>query len=246
MKNSDNHKLPEFEVRDTNHLEWLEFIHKKGYVHCDIKTQNILLGQNGEVLIADFGFAKRSGLKEMSESRCELRGTPMHMSPEMVTGGEVECPADIWALGCVVVEMLTGSPPWSCSDMGSLLMKIGFGDEMPQLPTKLSVEGKDFLGKCFVKHPRNRWTAEMLLNHPFLENINGTDHDTVTLQESCNFPSTSPRCPFDFPEWLSENSSFTTSTTASPTATSAAERLKGLECNRWLDWSGGDDWVNVR
>ncbi|KAK6128687.1 hypothetical protein DH2020_037575 [Rehmannia glutinosa] len=164
LKNSCDRRLPEFEVRQYTKalLKGLRYIHNSGYVHCDIKLQNILLCRNGVVKIADFGLAKRGPA------------------------------ADIWALGCVAAEMLTGSPAWRCSDVASLLMKIGVGDELPEIPKNLSSDGKDFLGKCFVKDPSKRWTAEMLLNHPFI-----CDQD---FEDEINTASTSPRCPFDFPD----------------------------------------------
>ncbi|MFQ6645086.1 hypothetical protein Gotur_020462, partial [Gossypium turneri] len=109
-------------------LKGLNFIHSKGFVHCDIKLQNVLLFGNGDVKIADFGLAKRKG-----------------------------------------------------ANMADLLIKIGASDELPGIPRELSGEGKDFLVKCFSRDPNKRWTAEMLLQHPFMAG----DDETV--------PSTSSR-----------------------------------------------------
>ncbi|KAL2525008.1 mitogen-activated protein kinase kinase kinase 19 [Abeliophyllum distichum] len=181
-------------------LKGLHYIHKIGYVHCDIKLQNILLCLDRGVKIADFGLAKRAGGKEEGVSRYELRGTPLYMSPEMVVGGEQGPPADIWALGCAVAEMVTGTPAWRCSDLAALLGE----EEVPEVPGNLSGEGKDFLEKCFVKDPSKRWTADMLLNHPFVADQDFGDTENIT--------STSPRCPFDFPDWASS----VTSTTPPP------------------------------
>ncbi|XP_059295208.1 mitogen-activated protein kinase kinase kinase 20-like [Lycium ferocissimum] len=266
LKNSGDHRLPEFKVRKYTKalLRGLHYVHKSGYVHCDIKLQNILLGENGQVKIADFGLAKRSESMKDDKLRCELRGTPLYMSPEMVTGGEQDTPSDIWALGCVVAEMATGTPVWRCSDMSKLLMNIGVGDQLPDFPDKLSEEGKDFLGKCFVKDPKKRWTAEMLLKHPFVADQD-YDDDTVTLTCESGNPSTSPRCPFDFPDWVSDDSaqsSVTRSITSLPSpafqelmnlsdgsrSTSPAERLRGLVSERRPEskWSAGDGWVSVR
>ncbi|CAA2946974.1 Hypothetical predicted protein [Olea europaea subsp. europaea] len=80
-------------------------------------------------------------------------------------------------------------------------MRIGVRGEVPELPENLSSKGKDFLGKCFANDPSKRWTAEMLLNHPFVDD---QDFDnTVTLKERHDEDkaSTSPRCPFGFPDW---------------------------------------------
>ncbi|KAL8124913.1 hypothetical protein AgCh_012547 [Apium graveolens] len=220
--------------------------------------ENVLLfsskfGGNNSIKIADFGLAKRA---RKLNSGCELRGTPMYMSPEMVAGGEQEAPADIWALGCMVVEMLTGAPAWKCrreTDFGGLFMRIGVGEEVPEIPKELSEDGKDFLGKCFVKDPRSRWTAEMLLRHPFLAN------DDL----NCQVTSTSPRSAFDFPDWVSEQSSQMT-VLPSPECSSKhgsfdefdnfesfstwpAIRLNELVTDQKTpNWSVFDSWVTVR
>ncbi|KAL2230234.1 UNVERIFIED_CONTAM: Mitogen-activated protein kinase kinase kinase 20 [Sesamum indicum] len=117
---------------------------------------------NGRMKIADFGLAKRDGRRKGAMMGFELRGTPLYMSSEMVAGGEQGPPVDIWALGCVVAEMLSGNPAWRCSDIAELMMRIEVGEEVPEIPRSLSEEGRDTLGKCFVKDPSKRWTAEML------------------------------------------------------------------------------------
>lgn len=265
LTNSKNQRLSEFEVRGYTKgmLRGLEYIHEIGYVHCDIKLQNILLGQDGKVKIADFGLAKRVETNKDDNLRCELRGTPLYMSPEMVTGGEQGTAADIWALGCVVAEMVTGVPAWKFSDVTQLLMAIGVKNQLPQIPEKLSEQGKDFLEKCFVKDPSKRWTAEMLLNHPFVADHDCHDPVTFNEENKSEIPSTSPKCPFDFPDWVSDQLSVTCLITCLPSSenqeklflssgswnNSAAERLRGLLSEirpKFTEWSSADDWVNVR
>ncbi|XP_042492419.1 mitogen-activated protein kinase kinase kinase 20-like [Macadamia integrifolia] len=176
--------LPEADVRRYTRsiLQGLNYIHDRGYVHCDIKPQNIVLvlcssssSDDYIAKIADFGSAKNTMIeqrKRKKECRClSLRGTPLYMSPESVLRKEQEAPSDIWALGCVVAEMISGKPAWNCKsdmDIDELLSLIGSSRELPETPSDMSKEGKDFLKRCFVRTSNFRWTAAMLLNHPFV------------------------------------------------------------------------------
>ena len=248
-------------------LKGLRFIHAKGFAHCDIKLQNILLFGNGDVKIADFGLAKRNGEEEGEEQRrMEIRGTPLNIAPESVNENEYDSPVDIWALGCAIVEMFTGKPAWNFkpgTNVAALLIKIGVGDELPEIPAELSEEGKDFLGKCFIKDPKNRWTAEMLLDHPFMAG----DDETITMNRceeeastsrQCSFEefSVSPRCPFDFSDWVStqstashqsifqQNSSLVSS--FSSYVSSPLDRIRQLACDQAPNWSVSGSWITMR
>ncbi|KAF2298321.1 hypothetical protein GH714_022169 [Hevea brasiliensis] len=75
---------------------------------------------------------------------------------------------DIWAFGCAVLEMLTGKPAWEYSEVEDLLWVIGYTDELPQIPSNVSEDAKDFLSRCFVRTAAHRWSADCLLEHPFL------------------------------------------------------------------------------
>ncbi|XP_021288481.1 mitogen-activated protein kinase kinase kinase YODA-like [Herrania umbratica] len=121
--------------------------------------------------IADFGLAKEPEETDgprTSPYEPTFRGTALYMSPESVKDGNITAVLDIWSLGCVVVEMMTGNPPLgSVTTYEKLAMKIASTDYIPDIPQDMSNLGKDFLMKCFAKDPRNRWTAAMLRSHPF-------------------------------------------------------------------------------
>ncbi|XP_058113224.1 mitogen-activated protein kinase kinase kinase 20-like [Magnolia sinica] len=168
-----SHGLPESNVRNYTRsiLLGLSYIHKRGYVHCDIKPQNLLVCSSSDIKIADFGLSKKAGVWLNAVNH--VRGTPLYVAPESVGWSEYEPPADIWALGCVVVEMAVRRTAWEHlinSDIRGLLFQIGFTERLPEIPECLSEEGKDFLSRCFIKDPHDRWTAKMLLDHPFIMN----------------------------------------------------------------------------
>ncbi|KAG6420225.1 hypothetical protein SASPL_116745 [Salvia splendens] len=147
----------------------LVHIHKLGYVHCDVKPHNVLLvGEHSK--LADFGSCKK--IAEVIDEKQGFRGTVLYAAPESISRLEYSAAADVWALGCTVLNMLTGRAPWEIrkdATATDVLMMIGVSDEIPEIPNVLSEEAKDFLRKCFVKNPAARCRAESLLRHPFLK-----------------------------------------------------------------------------
>ncbi|KAI3466264.1 hypothetical protein Pfo_022927 [Paulownia fortunei] len=147
----------------------LNYLHLKGLVHCDIKGQNILIGDDG-LKIADFGCAKWIESGEPATSA--FSGTPGYMAPEVARGEEQSFPADIWALGCTIIEMATGSNPWpEMKDPASALYRIAFSGDVPESPSWFSDNAKDFLSKCLMRDSKERWTAAQLLQHPFFNSV---------------------------------------------------------------------------
>ncbi|CAA7408392.1 unnamed protein product [Spirodela intermedia] len=155
-------------------LSGLAYLHSAGIVHCDLKGHNVLVVGAGEeedddggVKLADFGCARR-------DSACGhqpgvVAGTPLFMAPEVARGVEQGPEADVWALGCTVIEMATGQPPWlDVADPIAAIHRIAFSADAPELPSHLSDGARDFLGKCLDRDPRKRLSAAELLDHPFV------------------------------------------------------------------------------
>ncbi|KAJ4840664.1 hypothetical protein Tsubulata_022573 [Turnera subulata] len=147
-------------------LNGLKYLHDRNVVHRDIKCANILVDATGSVKLADFGLAKATKLNDVKSSK----GSPFWMAPEVVNlkNHGYGLAADIWSLGCTVLEMLTGQPPYSHLEGMQALFRIGKG-EAPPVPDSLSTDARDFVLKCLQVNPSNRPTAVQLLGHPFLQ-----------------------------------------------------------------------------
>ncbi|GFP90022.1 mitogen-activated protein kinase kinase kinase anp1 [Phtheirospermum japonicum] len=197
IEKSGGNGLPELEVRvhTRSVLRGLNHIHGFGYVHCDLKPDNILLLPNGRkganitefsAKIGDFGLAKRQKDSKKRKLEPYWRGTPMYLSPETVIDSAQAAPSDVWAVGCIVLEMLTGKPAWDEKNAEGILAKIGAINELPKIPGELSKDARDFLKCCFVRKSMYRFTCEMLLNHPFVDGLGIDDEDLEDFEYECS------------------------------------------------------------
>ena len=137
-----------------------------------------MLDHDGIIKFVDFGAAKviarqgnTRGVANTGRQN-SMTGTPMYMSPEVIKGqtnGRLGA-ADIWSLGCVVLEMATGRRPWASLDNEWAIMFNIANANMPQLPAsdQLSEPGIDFLKRCFDRDPARRASAAELLQHEWI------------------------------------------------------------------------------
>ncbi|KAI6690846.1 hypothetical protein NL676_027674 [Syzygium grande] len=147
-------------------LSGLKYLHDRNVVHRDIKCANILVHANGIVKLADFGLAKVTTLNDVRS----CKGTAFWMAPEVVNAKDpgYGLPADIWSLGCTVLEMLTRRVPYFPLEWMQALFRIGSG-EPPPVPDSLSRDARDFILQCIRVKPDDRPTAAQLLHHPFVK-----------------------------------------------------------------------------
>ncbi|KAJ6380215.1 hypothetical protein OIU76_016801 [Salix suchowensis] len=156
----------------------LEYLHNNGIMHRDIKGANILVDNKGCIKLADFGASKQVVELATVSGAKSMKGTPYWMAPEVILQTGHGFSADIWSVGCTVIEMATGKPPWSQQYQEvAALFYIGSTKSHPEIPGHLTPEAKDFLLKCLHKEPNMRPEASQLLQHPFVTGEMGaSDH----------------------------------------------------------------------
>ncbi|KAL3854713.1 hypothetical protein ACJMK2_013971 [Sinanodonta woodiana] len=148
-------------------LEGLAYLHKNVIVHRDIKGANILRDSHGNVKLADFGACKRLQTICSATGCNTIVGTPYWMAPEIINGENYGRKADVWSLGCTVVEMMTLKPPWAEFETMAAIYKIATEEPRYELPRNASNDLRNFLYLTFRKNPQERPTAEDMLRHPF-------------------------------------------------------------------------------
>ncbi|KAK4793085.1 hypothetical protein SAY86_023520 [Trapa natans] len=106
----------------------------------------------------------------------------MNAVMQKYSSADIVLAVDIWSLGCTVIEMLTGRPPWSEYEGAAAMFKIL--KDTPPVPKSLSPEGKDFLRCCFQRNPAERPSSALLLEHPFIRNFSSHDNPPYSHQAS--------------------------------------------------------------
>ncbi|KAL1218486.1 Serine/threonine-protein kinase 1 [Cardamine amara subsp. amara] len=149
-------------------LKGLAYLHSIFKVHRDIKGGNILLTEQGEVKLGDFGVAAQ--LTRTMSKRNTFIGTPHWMAPEVIQENRYDGKVDVWALGVSAIEMAEGLPPRSAVHPMRVLFMISI-EPAPMLEDKekWSLVFHDFVAKCLTKEPRLRPTAAEMLKHKFVE-----------------------------------------------------------------------------
>lgn len=150
-----------------NMLQGLNFLHTLDppVLHRDIKGANILVGLNRMVKLADFGCSKRSNGTMVQT----LRGSVPWMAPEVMREAEYGRKADIWGIGCVVIEMLTAAAPWGRFDnFLAAMVRIAMSNETPPVPANISSLCHNVIDICTRRTPEERPSAADLLRHDFV------------------------------------------------------------------------------
>jgi len=145
----------------------LQYCHTKHVIHRDIKPENLLLGNKGELKIADFGWSVHAP----TNRRQTLCGTLDYLPPEMIEGNDHDSNVDVWSLGVLMYEFLVGSPPFEAEGQNETYRRIAQVDL--KFPPYLSPEAKDLMSRVLVKNPKARLPLADCLNHPFITKYAG-------------------------------------------------------------------------
>jgi len=168
-------------------LAALAYCHSNHVVHRDIKGKNILIDTKGNLKLADFGSAKRfANVLSKDAPSVSYNYTPLWTAPEVLVG-DYNSKVDIWSLGCVIIEMASGKPPWSEQNFENpfrALYHIGNSNSIPKIPDSLSEQGKQFILACLQRDPDKRPSAKECLIHAWLKDADDDGDDSGNSNEA--------------------------------------------------------------
>ncbi|XP_022110328.1 ribosomal protein S6 kinase alpha-5-like isoform X1 [Acanthaster planci] len=161
----------------------LEHLHKLGIIYRDIKLENILLDQDGHIVLTDFGLSKEF-LPNTDSRAYSFCGTIEYMAPEVVQGGTTghNKAVDWWSLGVLTYELLTGASPFTVEGEKNTQSEISkrILNSYPGMPSSFSPTMKDFINRLLVKNPKKRLGSgpngvQEIKQHPLFKNLNWED-----------------------------------------------------------------------
>ena len=145
----------------------LEYLHSKNVVYRDLKPENVLIDIDGHIKLADFGLAKEMKQHERTFSFC---GSPEYMCPEILNWEGHDFKVDIYTLGAVLYEMLTGLPPHYTNNKGEMTRRI-LEAEL-NFPEHLNRDVVDLMSSLLSRNPKKRLNFHEIKNHKWCSDIN--------------------------------------------------------------------------
>lgn len=159
----------------------LHFAHSKGYIHLDVKPDNILFREDNSAVLTDFGIARPMNTGEQISGKKLVFGTPAYMSPEQSQGKETDGRTDLYSLGIIFYKMLTRQQPFNADDPVALALKH-ISEPVPQLPPQLSGY-QGIINQLLAKNPDDRFQSGLALSKA-LAALNPSEISASKLQAS--------------------------------------------------------------
>ena len=172
----------------------LHHLHEMDVIYRDLKPENIMFDAQGHVKLTDFGLAV--DLSDKDFHAAEFCGTVQYLAPEVLTRRKYSPASDFWALGCVIVEMLTGLVAFECDSQEELLEAII--KEPPVLPVDMNESAKDLILGLLDKNPEQRYGWEQIRSHPFLALLDWSAVESKRYKPSYIPVVTNPEEPTNF------------------------------------------------
>ena len=145
----------------------IEYLHKRDIIYRDLKPENILIDEEGHFKLADFGLAKENVINDIpNKTFC---GSPQYLSPEMLSKEGTTKSSDIYGIGAILFEMVTGAPPFYNQDADLMYKNISENNLM--FPEFFSDEFKDLLRKMMHKDPKKRIGIAEIKKHNFFADL---------------------------------------------------------------------------
>jgi serine/threonine-protein kinase len=175
----------------------LDYAHNKGVIHRDLKPGNILFDEYNNAYISDFGIAKFAANASIKLTSSGIIGTPTYMSPEQAQGDEVDGRSDIYSLGVILFEMLSGKTPFEATTPLGMAFKHAT-DPVPNIleinPT-LPASVETVIEKVMAKDPEERYTSATDFTNAFTVALNGNSNSAVSIPSQAQIKTEALKAP---------------------------------------------------
>jgi eukaryotic-like serine/threonine-protein kinase len=181
-------------------LDALDYAHQQGVLHLDIKPANVMIGLRGQPMLTDFGIARL--VKEASEASQEVVGTPQYMAPENISGEAVEAGSDLYSLGMVLYEMVTGTTAFNGNSLIEVLNRVVHEPVTPPSVHKPELDGKleAIILKSLSKRREDRYPDAATMRGAIREYLGGVGEASANDKHSTlDFLMRRMRSKSDFP-----------------------------------------------
>ena len=148
--------------------EALDYVHRHGIAHRDLKPENIMVDERDDIRLIDFGIAGKQGSRRLTFGKLsELMGTPDYISPEQVNGKRGDCRSDIYSVGVILYEMLTGKLPFQGPNAFAIMNDRVLNNPIPprEVEPSISPELQEIIYRALEREPRNRYPTAREFAH---------------------------------------------------------------------------------